>query len=204
MRYDSFRTLRLDQKKGVDYNIRIRSGGSGIAVMAIHGGGIEPGTTEIAEAVAGRCHGFYTFSGLKPSGNFCLHITSTRFDEPQGVRLAEKSRTVVVIHGCADPDPVVYIGGRHAVLKQHLRNALQDAGFRVSETVRFPGVNPDNICNRCGAKRGVQLEISIGLRRLMFGDLKRSQRKQPLPVFYRFVAAVQRGIAKQAATSVME
>ena len=194
MRYDSFRHLRLDQKKGVDYNIRTRRGKSGITVMAIHGGGIEPGTTEIAEAIADRRHGFYTFSGLKPSGNFRLHITSTCFDEPQGIGLAEKSQTVVVIHGCADPDPIVYIGGRHAALKEKIGVSLKDAGVRVAETARFPGLNPDNICNRGAGKMGVQLEISIGMRRLMFGDLKRPRRGRTLPFFITFVNAVQRGI----------
>jgi phage replication-related protein YjqB (UPF0714/DUF867 family) len=67
--YASYCALQVNETLGVDYRIRVRRGCSGIAVMAIHGGGIEPGTTEIAEAVAGDRHTFYTFSGLKPEGN---------------------------------------------------------------------------------------------------------------------------------------
>ena len=80
--YRSFRELARREPKEGAYLIEYRRGASGIAVMAIHGGGIEPGTTEIAEAVAGRDHSFYSFTGIKPEGNWRLHISSRLFDEP--------------------------------------------------------------------------------------------------------------------------
>lgn len=43
---------------------------------APHGGGIEPGTSEIADAIGGERGSFYTFGGLKSSGTADLHITS--------------------------------------------------------------------------------------------------------------------------------
>ncbi len=49
----------------LDYLILSRQGTSGIAVMAPHGGGIEPGTSEIANRVAGDEHAYYSFEGLK-------------------------------------------------------------------------------------------------------------------------------------------
>ena len=61
--------------------------------MAPHGGGIEPGTTEIAEAVAGHEHTFYSFSGVKARGNSVLHITSSRFDEPEGIAIAKEFKS---------------------------------------------------------------------------------------------------------------
>ena len=55
---------------------------SDVAVVAIHGGKIEPGTSELARAVARDDHPFYLFEGLKPQGNRDLHISSGRFDDP--------------------------------------------------------------------------------------------------------------------------
>jgi phage replication-related protein YjqB (UPF0714/DUF867 family) len=45
-----------------------------LAILAPHGGGIEPGTSELAEAVAGEGLSFYAFEGLKRSGNAVLHV----------------------------------------------------------------------------------------------------------------------------------
>ena len=181
----------MNETDGVDYRIRERYGLSGIAVIAIHGGGIEPGTTEIAEALAGERHAFYTFSGLKPSGNACLHITSRHFNEPRGLRLVHHACTVVSIHGCGDTEPVVLLGGRFVRLGQRIKKSLVDAGFPVRRSVRFPGLSPHNICNRCRLRMGVQLEISAGLRSRMFENLSRAQRKKPSPLLFRLVSAVQ-------------
>jgi len=193
--YTCFEALSRRQVRDKDYRIRIARGSGDVAVMAIHGGGIEPGTTEIAEAVAAGGHGFYTFSGLKSSGNADLHITSRQFDEPSGVALAARARTVVTIHGCREKEPLVYIGGRDEHLKQILKRSLQRAGFTVEQTPRFPGRHPRNICNRCRSGRGVQLEISAGLRRSLFEDLARTGRKKKMrPRFFEFIAAVQEAL----------
>jgi Poly-gamma-glutamate hydrolase len=69
------------------------------ALVAPHGGGIEPGTSELADAIAGSDLSFYTFEGLKSSGNTDLHITSTRFDEPMCLTLLASSSVVVTLHG---------------------------------------------------------------------------------------------------------
>lgn len=190
-KYRSFKELAVRETEGRDYRIRERCGLSGIAVIAIHGGGIEPGTTEIAEAVAGERHAFYTFSGLKASGNACLHITSRHFNEPRGLRLVQRAGTVLSIHGCGDTEPIVLLGGRFTRLGQRIKQSLEDAGFTVRRSVRFPGLSPHNICNRCGLRMGVQLEISAGLRTRMFENLSRAQRKKPSPLLSRFVLAIQ-------------
>lgn len=189
-KYRSFQELATNETDGGDYRIRVRSGLSGVAVIAIHGGGIEPGTTEIAEAVAGERHAFYTFSGLKPGGNGCLHIKSRHFNEPRGLRLVQGALTVVSIHGCGDTEPVVLLGGRFTRLGQRIKQSLEDAGFSVRRSGRFSGMSPHNICNRCHLRMGVQLEISAGLRSRLFGSLTRSQRKKPSALLSRFVPAV--------------
>lgn len=198
--YPSFTALKANEVVGVDYRIRVRRGLSGIAIMAIHGGGIEPGTTEVADAVAGQWHTFYTFSGLKPSGNTGLHISSRKFDEPAGQFIAQNSRTVVTIHGCRDESLATYVGGRHAAMKKAIRAALASAGFTATDARRFPGINPKNICNRGRSGMGVQLEISIAMRRLLFEDISRLHRKRITACFPAYVRAVQRGINRSCPT----
>jgi phage replication-related protein YjqB (UPF0714/DUF867 family) len=192
--YASFKDLAAHEARGSDYRIRFTHGRSGIAVMAIHGGGIERGTTEIAEALAGRRHSFYTFSGVKPAGNFRLHIASHRFDEPKAVEIARHSRAVVTIHGCRDLKDAVFIGGRHPELKARIKSALTQAGFPASESRRFQGVHPANLCNRAASGMGVQLEISRSLRRSLFTDISRLRRKTPTPLFHQFVTALGTGL----------
>jgi phage replication-related protein YjqB (UPF0714/DUF867 family) len=42
---------------------------AGLAVVALHGGGIEPGSSEIANDIAGEESSFYAFEGLKAPDN---------------------------------------------------------------------------------------------------------------------------------------
>ena len=193
--YTTFRDLQRHETRGLDYTIVFREGSSGIAVMAPHGGGIEPGTLDIAEAVAGNEHTFYAFKGIKPSGNPSLHLTSTRFDEPQGVAVARKAAIVVAIHGCHDGSESVFIGGRHTELKRAICRALLKAGFKAVEGAR-PGlqaIKSANICNRCRTGRGVQIEISAGLRRKLLTGLNAHQKGRPTLLFTTFVDAI-RGV----------
>lgn len=199
-KYQSFEDLAAVEREGVDFHIRERSGRSGIAVIAIHGGGIEPGTTEIADAVAGDRHAFYTFSGLKPSRNFDLHITSRRFDEPRGEALVAQSTTVLSIHGCGDDVPMIYVGGQNLDRRRRVEAALEEAGFKVRKAVRFPGLSPMNICNRCRSGEGVQLEFCAGLRRMLFENLTRPDRKNPTPLFNRLVEALRIALVEESAT----
>jgi len=192
--FGSFAELQMHENMGTDYYIRHRCGCSGIAIMAIHGGGIEPGTTEIAEAVAGDHHSFYSFSGLKPAGNISLHISSRKFDEPQGIHIAKSSHAVVAIHGCRDAKAVTFIGGRHHRLKMQIKEALAAAGFPALDSRRFPGINPKNICNAGRSGMGVQLEISMAMRKRLFEDISRIHRKRSTPCFFDYVRAIQIGI----------
>ena len=199
--YASFEELQKHESMEVDYRIRFRKGKSGIAIMAIHGGGIEPGTTEIAEAVAGMEHSFYTFSGLKKASNARLHINSRKFDEPRGMEIANGALTAILIHGCRDADPTVYLGGRHGRLKACIGAALKTAGFAVLDSRRFPGINPKNICNKNKSGMGVQLEISLALRKSLFYDIARLHRKRPTPGFARFIFAIRTAIADYLAST---
>ena len=188
--YASFQVLRLEQALGRDYDIRFRPAGpTGILVMALHGGGIEPGTGTLAEAIAGDLHGFYCFRGIGTAGNAALRIPSHLFDEPCAVELACAAESVLSIHGCRGPECCVYLGGRDDALKEAAREALNAASFTVSESARFPGVNPMNLCNRGRSGKGLQLELTAGLRRALLGrkDGGRCRNGE----FGRFVKALQ-------------
>lgn len=193
-RYPTYHELQRHETRGTDYELVLREGTSGIAIMAPHGGGIEPGTLDIADAIAGNEHTLYAFKGIKPAGNLALHLTCTRFDEPLGVAVAHKAEVVVTIHGCRDPSQTVFVGGRHRELKQAICTALTTAGFRAVVGTR-PGlqaVKSANLCNRCRTGRGIQLEISAGLRRKLLAGMNGHQQGRPTPLFAPFVEAVRR------------
>lgn len=195
-KYKNFEELKQAETEGVDYQVHSREGNSGIAVISPHGGGIEPGTTEIADRVAGDEHSFYSFEGWKQKGNAALHITSRRFDEPTGVRLAAKAETILTVHGCKGREKAVYIGGTDEDLMGKVRDALEDGFFPVQEHPRFPGTSPLNLCNRSRLCKGVQIEISAALRRSMFHNFSRPERKKTTRVFETFVNALKKGLSK--------
>jgi phage replication-related protein YjqB (UPF0714/DUF867 family) len=196
-KYGSYEEL-LQNEQEDHFEIRHQERSSGVVVIAPHGGGIEPGTSEIAEGVAGTEHTFYAFEGLMPSGNRELHITSTNFDEPIGLEIAQKAQQVVTIHGCAKKEEVVHLGGLDSDLKNKIKACLTTKEFRVKESqiLAVQGASRDNICNRSKNGRGVQIEVSMGLRQRMFESLKRQERRHSTPTYDRFVSAL-----KQAITS---
>lgn len=196
-RYINFENLKSSESLSADYLIRWRAGSSGIAIMAIHGGGIEPGTTHIADAIAGKEHAFYTFEGIKNAGNQALHITSNRFDEPTALEIVCHSDIIISIHGSAILEPIVHLGGLDVEVKGCIRQELHEAGFRavLCTNPRFRATDQKNICNLCGRGMGVQMEISRGLRATMFRDLTPEGRRHRTAAFARFTDSVRRAIA---------
>ncbi|MDP3282998.1 MAG: poly-gamma-glutamate hydrolase family protein [Desulfobacterales bacterium] len=188
-RYANYDDLKRHEIEGEDYVILSRTGNSRIAVVALHGGGIEPGTVDIADVLAGAEHTFYAFKGIKKKGNAVLHISSTKFDEPDGIKIAKNAEIVVSIHGCHGKDDMVFVGGRNQNLKEKICYALGKAGFNseVSEKAGLQGQQYENICNRCLSGEGVQLEISRGLREKMFDNLGRRSLRKRNKLFFDFV-----------------
>jgi phage replication-related protein YjqB (UPF0714/DUF867 family) len=190
-KYKSFADLAASETEAQDYERKLVKQDSDIAVIAPHGGGIEQGTSEIAEAVAGEEFSLYCFNGLKGTGNEDLHVTSTRFDEPQALELMEQSQVVIAVHGLEGEDETVYVGGRHRTLKTRFIEALNEAGFEARKDESYhSGTFSSNICNRGAGGRGVQLEISRGLRCTMFESLKRKGRESKKLPFHRFVEVI--------------
>ena len=193
-KYNNYEQLRRNEELNKDYQINWRKGETDSVIVATHGGSIEPGTTEIADAVAGKDHSFYSFEGIKPDGNRDLHITSTSFDEPHGVHLVEEATNVLTLHGCGEEAEIVYIGGLDHALKGKIQDSLIRAGFKTGEhdNQELQGVNKSNICNQGKKKQGVQLELSFGLRKKMFYSLKAKDRNKKTTLFDELVLALRK------------
>ncbi|MEO7891062.1 MAG: poly-gamma-glutamate hydrolase family protein [Vicinamibacterales bacterium] len=191
-RYKSFAELCEDAVAGRDFQIRSLSRPGQIAVIAPHGGGIEPGTSEIAEAVAGATFSFYAFEGIRPNNNGDLHITSTRFREPQCASLLAVSPMVLTIHGEDSAVEAVFVGGLATDAAARITKSLKAAGFAVERHSNpgLQGENPANICNQGQRREGVQLELSSGLRSTFFEGLARRRRRARTAEFDSFVKAL--------------
>ena len=199
--YGSFKELKENEAKGIDYRIHFREGKTGILVMAPHAGDIEPATGELADAVAGSEHSFYGFWGLKAKHNSVLHIDSARFDEPLAVELVGISQTVLTIHGSKESQKIIFVGGRNTELKQIIQSELQQLGIRLGESPRLLGIKPENICNRSRSGQGVQLEISAGLRKEFYKGVTGTAPSRSNRDFVKLVNALQIALNKYLMSS---
>ena len=86
-RFQNYADLSAEMLRDDDYQIRAEDRSSAVVIIAPHGGTIEPETSLIAEAIAGRDHSYYLFEALKAGAHGDFHITSHRFDEPQALEL---------------------------------------------------------------------------------------------------------------------
>jgi phage replication-related protein YjqB (UPF0714/DUF867 family) len=200
--YCNFAELAQHERAGIDYGVRLRRDEPAFAIMTPHGGGIEPGTSELADAIAGETSSFYAFDGLKSSGNAVLHITSTNFDEPLCLLLLNDAATVITLHGehSEDDGEGVFVGGLDEPLGARIGAALRRKGFdvRTHTNPNLQGREPENLCNRGTSGKGVQLELSKAVRRTLFESLTRTGRQHPTERFDVFVGAVRRALQRAA------
>lgn len=166
--FRSFADLAAAYERDKDYRIvRVPRAGSATAVLAPHGGGIEAYTADIARGIAGDDFGLYLFEGLLRAGNFAaLHLSSEWFDESECLDMLESCDRVVSVHGCGLPGEVVLLGGRDDTLRAAIAERLSAAGLACEDApAGLAATDPRNICNRGRSRRGVQLEVSMALRR---------------------------------------
>ena len=165
-RYRTFAELEGNEVQGEDFVIHVQRRPSDVAVIAPHGGLIETRTSVIASRIAGEDFNLYVFEGTRSGGNYAaLHLTSHRFDEPSCLDLLSTCGTVVAVHGCRGAEERVLLGGLDLDLKARIRAALQDAGIEVDTENHISRARAaKNICNRGRELRGVQLELTRGLR----------------------------------------
>jgi len=194
--YSGFTDLANNEKEGKDFQILVKNQDSPIVIMAIHGGGIEPGTSEIAKTITRGNLSLYCFEGIKSKGNDVLHITSIYFDEPKCIKLAQLSDIVVTIHGCNDKGRLVFIGGLHVDLIDRIFETLNGSGINaVKDASNHSGKYTSNICNKGRLRKGLQLEVSEGLRSNMFRSLSSSrERMHTKPLFGEFVSSVRKAL----------
>ncbi|MGW6392789.1 poly-gamma-glutamate hydrolase family protein [Streptomyces sp. NPDC055103] len=91
------------------------------AILALHGGGIEKGTSELCLGIAGyspgsapgedrgdpagdpilpTVHDYFMFEGLLSSGNDVLHVTSKNCDDHVALATVASHLNVLSLHGC--------------------------------------------------------------------------------------------------------
>lgn len=164
--YANFAELSANEVVNVDYKIESKDNGSTVAIIAIHGGGIEAGTTQLAKATSDLgSYNYYSFMGILNTGNTRLHITSANFDEKIARDLVAKSNLTLSIHGYSGTGKITYLGGLDTALGKQIQKALTSAGFIVKPSpTEVNGTSLQNIVNRNLRGKGVQLEITKDLR----------------------------------------
>lgn len=164
----SFSELAASYVQNQDYRIvEVPRSDSSTAILAPHGGSIEAFTSDIARGIAGEDYGLYLFEGLMRAGNFAsLHLSSERFDEPACLQMLQHCDRVIAVHGCNAPGEVVLVGGLDIALGDAVTARLKMAGIGCEQAPpKLAGAAPGNVCNRGRSGKGVQLEVSLELRR---------------------------------------
>ena len=141
--YQNFAALRRHEFEWIDFRVVVEDRHSPVAIVAPHGGKIEPGTSQIATAIAGNDYSLYCFEGIKRTGNARLHVTSSNFDEHRCLALIATCPIVVTVHGCTGADPATLLGGLDHTLAAAIADALTQAGFTARPApTRLAGHEP--------------------------------------------------------------
>jgi phage replication-related protein YjqB (UPF0714/DUF867 family) len=185
-------------------------------VMAIHGGGIETGTSEIALATAGfhpatlmpsadglGLHDFWLFEGLLPQENGRLHVTASNYNDPIATELVQNARRCISLHGCTDTQAKgrIQLGGLDFELRDIVLEELTAADIDAEITLNplLDGSLPDNVANKTRIGGCAQLEMGTSFRSSLFGINTRPRRKQTTnDKFNRLVAALRRAMSRVA------
>jgi phage replication-related protein YjqB (UPF0714/DUF867 family) len=134
-------------------------------IIAIHGGNIEKGTSDIAQNIAKNDIEYFINSSDK-------HITSTEFESPLLNKLLSECEIIISIHGQHDKEnSFVMVGGLEDLLISNIKNSLNKNNFNIIESENgLSGVSSENVCNKGVSKKGVQLELSHKLRIDLLND----------------------------------
>lgn len=132
------------------------------AILALHGGGIEVGTSELCLGIAGyspgdaagapilpTVHDYWMFEGLLSSGNRDLHVTSKNCDDHVALATAASHLNVLSLHGCTFDQlklptstypptgdrRVAVVGGLNKTFRTALVKELNAAGFPAIDSL---------------------------------------------------------------------
>jgi phage replication-related protein YjqB (UPF0714/DUF867 family) len=196
-------------------------------ILAPHGGGIEPGTSELCLAVAGHhpanlpqippagvTYDYWMFEGLRELGNAALHVRSTGCDDGVAVSLCAGSLNALALHGFRPEPPdfpedgqVVLVGGGNTILRGYLLEGLRNADFDARDAGQHGELDGDakcNIVNRTLLGMGAQLELSTPLRDVMFTEHSRPRRKHTTTqLFWNFVAVCRDALDRLEAEQIV-
>src|SRR5690625_1019346 len=198
---NSFEKLESEEVENEDYTINSKDTGSDTLLIAIHGGGLEPGTTELVEYIAKENnYSYYTFNGIKKSGNRKMHITSTDYDEPLALELVNKSSITLSFHGYDESNKKhTYVGGLDKVLVKKVIDQLNEANFSASIAEdKLKGSKKDNIVKQNKKNKGVHRELSTAQREgfVKNNDLSIENRKNKQAAFYDYTEAIEKALEK--------
>jgi phage replication-related protein YjqB (UPF0714/DUF867 family) len=194
------------------------------AIIAPHGGNIERGTSELCLAMAGyhpatlapvaaEKHDYWMFEALRPADNADLHVTSIHCNDGVAGSLCGGSLNALGLHGfdaaqagLPEDAQVVLVGGGNDEFKDHLCAELAAAALQVGdEVVGLDGDDARNIANRTLLGMGAQLELSLELRKAMFGTFTRAHRKDTTTdLFWTFATACRNAVARLEATQPVQ
>jgi len=199
---NSFTDIVVCYTAHVDYEILIKDRGADTTVTAIHGGYIEPLTGDLAEAVAGDEHNLYQLRCLKVEEAAAMRVPTARYNEMRLAALTKRSQAILALDGVPGERSIVHIGGRNAVLKACLAEALSQAGFETA-LPSTPGAAHDPTRYYNTARQGgVLLELTAVLREQMAGiPIPDAMQRQPEAwnePFFRFVDAARSALEQYA------
>lgn len=162
--YRDFTELVLHAAKDRDYRLNIVDRRADVTITAVHGGSIEPLTSELAVAIAGDEYNLYDLRGLRTLGCELLRVPIQRFNEAQLHALMQRSNIALSIQGTEGSDPIVHLGGKNRWLKRILAARLQEAGFQVRPPAG-PGAAHDPLrFYNLAAEGGIQIELTSAMR----------------------------------------
>lgn len=174
--------LKRGHVLGRDFRVAFGDSKIGLCLLvAPHGGGIEPGSSEIMRAVADLGGwAWYEFAGFLRQGNQeALHIGSADFDEPTLNGMLPQTGFVVAFHGASESrEALVYVGGKWKLGRRTFTAAISasfaEHGIRAVDAVdnavapHLQGLADSSVTNRGKRAEGVQLEFSRAARDLLF------------------------------------
>lgn len=174
--YSSFNEIKQSEDPR-RYKIESNYIESPFLIFAPHGGGIEPGTSEICKEIASNIYSHYDFN-VFGSGCGRFHLTSTKFDEPILLQMLKNHDYAISIHGMSDRAKNVvggdiYIGGLNIDLIKMTTQELTTQSFSATNNIITPsdalgGDSELNITNKCLSKKGMQIELSASIRKEFF------------------------------------
>lgn len=200
--------------QGSEYQVITAPGSNPrLSTIALHGGAVEAGSEECARDLATRMGAsMYVLDAMvetprgQPAWSY-MHLTSNSYDDPVVHSLVKATERCVSFHGANDSTAgaglsVTFVGGRDLELRAAANARLRAAGFTTWDNpADFPalaGTSPANPCNQTSREGGLQLELSLTLRKSFFpnNDSSRTMRHsgQRTSTFTAYMDAIQQAV----------